>query len=90
MYEEEPDGIRRAGPGARAEMVLRLLVLKHVRMWSFVTLEREVRSERGVSRVHADRRRSGPRCENHGPVGRGLLVSAAWWRRSFPRRSGSA
>jgi hypothetical protein len=38
---EAPD----PGPaGAPAEMVLSLLVLKHVRNWSYATLEREVRS----------------------------------------------
>src|SRR5947207_2272130 len=35
---------RRGRPGTPAEVVLRLLVLKHVRNWSFAVLEREVRT----------------------------------------------
>jgi hypothetical protein len=31
--------------GAPAEMVLRLLILKHIRNWSYVVLEREVRAK---------------------------------------------
>ena len=94
MYEalarRHPKRRTRGRRGAPAEMVLRLLVLKHVRIGSYATLEREVRSNL-MHRVHADRRRSGPRSENHGPVGRRLLLSAAWSRRSSPpRRSGSA
>jgi transposase, IS5 family len=44
---------RRGGP---AEMVLRLLVLKHIRNWSYETLEREVRANlvyRDFTRVGA-------------------------------------
>jgi IS5 family transposase len=35
---------RRGRPGAPAEVVLRLLVLKHIRNWSYAVLEREVRA----------------------------------------------
>ncbi len=38
-----PQSRTRGRRGAPAEMVLRLLVLKHVRNWSYATLEREVR-----------------------------------------------
>jgi transposase, IS5 family len=38
-----PKSRTRGRRGAPAEMVLRLLVLKHVRNWSYATLEREVR-----------------------------------------------
>ena len=34
----------RGRPGATAEVILRLLVLKHIRDWSFEELEREVRA----------------------------------------------
>ena len=34
----------RGRPGAPAEVVLRLLILKHVRNWSYHVLEREVRA----------------------------------------------
>ena len=47
MYEALARRRPKSGPGpagAPAEMVLRLLVLKHVRIWSYATLEREVRS----------------------------------------------
>jgi Transposase domain (DUF772) len=42
--------------GAPAEMVLRLLILKHIRNWSYGVLEREVRANlvyRGFTRVGA-------------------------------------
>jgi IS5 family transposase len=45
-------------PGTPAEVVLRMLLLKHVRDWSFVTLEREVRGNlvyREFTRVGAEK-----------------------------------
>ena len=39
-----PQSRRRGRPGAPAEIVLRLLVLKHIRNWSYAVLEREVRA----------------------------------------------
>lgn len=39
-----PQSRTRGRRGAPAEMVLRLLVLKHLRNWSYATLEREVRA----------------------------------------------
>jgi len=48
---------RKATP---AEVVLRMLLLKHVRNWSYETLVREVRSNFGVSTVHPNRRRESP------------------------------
>ena len=45
-------------PGFPAEMVLRLLILKHVRNWSYAILEREVRANlvyRDFTRVGADK-----------------------------------
>src|SRR5437868_8667277 len=51
------DGSRRRGrPGAPAEVVLRLLILKHIRNWSYGVLEREVRANlvyRDFTRVGA-------------------------------------
>src|SRR5260370_30850341 len=41
--KRHPKRRSRGRPGAPAEMVLRLLVLKHVRNWSYEVLEREVR-----------------------------------------------
>src|SRR5260370_13439562 len=48
MYEavakRQPQSRTRGGPGTPAEVVLRLLVLKHMRNWSYGVLEREVRA----------------------------------------------
>jgi IS5 family transposase len=48
MYDalatRHPHSRTRGRPGTPAETVLRLLVLKHVRNWSYATLEREVRT----------------------------------------------
>jgi len=43
--------------GAPAEMVLRLLTLKHIRNWSYSVLEREGARQSGVPRLHPRRRR---------------------------------
>jgi len=43
LGERHPQSRTRGRRGAPAEMVLRLLVLKHLRNWSYATLEREVR-----------------------------------------------
>ena len=44
LSKRHPKSRSRGRHGAPAEMVLRLLVLKHVRNWSYQVLEREVRS----------------------------------------------
>lgn len=44
LVRRHPHSRIRGRRGAPAEMVLRLLVLKHVRNWSYATLEREVRT----------------------------------------------
>lgn len=44
LSKRHPKSRSRGRHGAPAEMVLRLLVLKHVRNWSYEVLEREVRS----------------------------------------------
>ena len=44
LARRHPKSRTRGRRGAPAEMVLRLLVLKHVRNWSYATLEREVRA----------------------------------------------
>ena len=48
MYEalakRHPKSRSRGRPATPAEMVLRLLILKHVRNWSYEVLEREVRA----------------------------------------------
>lgn len=44
LARRHPKSRSRGRQGAPAEMVLRLLVLKHVRNWSYGALEREVRA----------------------------------------------
>lgn len=44
LATRHPKSRTRGRRGAPAEMVLRLLVLKHLRNWSYATLEREVRT----------------------------------------------
>jgi IS5 family transposase len=44
LAKRHPKSRSRGRPGAPAEVVLRLLVLKHVRNWSYGVLEREVRA----------------------------------------------
>jgi IS5 family transposase len=44
LAKRHPKSRCRGPRGAPAEMVLRLLVLKHIRNWSYEVLEREVRA----------------------------------------------
>src|SRR5258708_36008524 len=44
LAKRHPQSRGRGRLGTPAEVVLRLLVLKHVRNWSYVVLEREVRA----------------------------------------------
>ena len=44
LAKRRPQSRSRGRKGTPAEMVLRLLVLKHVRNWSYEVLEREVRA----------------------------------------------
>ena len=56
MAKRHPKSRSRGRHGSPAEMVLRLLVLKHIRNWSYETLEREVRANlvyRDFTRVGA-------------------------------------
>src|SRR6195256_6467951 len=56
LARREPKSRRRGRLGAPAEMVLRLLILKHIRNWSYGVLEREVRANlvyRDFTRVGA-------------------------------------
>ena len=56
LAKRHPKSRTRGRPGAPAEVVLRLLVLKHIRNWSYAVLEREVRANlvyRDFARVGA-------------------------------------
>ena len=58
LARRHPQSRRRGRRGTPAEVVLRLLVLKHVRNWSYAVLEREVRANlvyRDFTRVGADK-----------------------------------
>ena len=46
--------------GTSADVVLRMLLLKHVRDWSFEVLTRRGARQSGLSRVYPGRRRKGP------------------------------
>ena len=56
LGKRHPQSKSRGRLGAPAEMVLRLLILKHIRNWSYGVLEREVRAnlvDRDFTRVGA-------------------------------------
>jgi len=58
LAKRHPKSRNRGRKGASADVVLRLLVLKHVRNWSYEVLEREVRANlvyRDFTRVGADK-----------------------------------
>jgi IS5 family transposase len=58
LAQRHPQSRRRGRRGTSAEVVLRLLILKHVRNWSYDVLEREVRANlvyRDFTRVGADK-----------------------------------
>src|SRR6201988_4742530 len=44
LAQRHPQSRKRGRPGVPAEVVLRLLVLKHMRNWSYEVVEREVRA----------------------------------------------
>src|SRR5271166_867733 len=58
LAHRHPNSRSHGRPGFTAEVVLRLLILKHVRNWSYAVLEREVRANlvyRDFTRVGADK-----------------------------------
>src|SRR6266852_5709739 len=58
LAKRHPKSRSRGRLGASAEMVLRLLILKHIRNWSYGVLEREVRANlvyRDFTRVGASK-----------------------------------
>jgi IS5 family transposase len=61
-----PKSRTRGRPGTPADVVLRLLLLKHIRNWSYCVLEREGARELGVSAVHAGGRGESTRCQDTG------------------------
>src|SRR5215471_10475662 len=71
LAKRHPKSRSRGRPAAPAEMVLRLLVLKHVRNWSYQVLEREVPPQFGLPRLHQGGRREDAGCQDHGTLGLG-------------------
>ena len=71
LGKRHPKSRSRGRLGTPAEVVLRLLILKHVRNWSYGVLEREVRA----NLVYRDFTRVGggqdARCQDYGPLGSG-------------------
>ena len=71
LAKRHPKSRSRGRLGAPAEMVLRLLILKHIRNWSYGVLEREVRA----NLVYRDFTRVGGAQDagrqDHGPLGLG-------------------
>jgi IS5 family transposase len=58
LAQRHPNSRRRGRPGFSAEMVLRLLILKHLRNWSYQVLEREVHANlvyRDFTRVGSEK-----------------------------------
>ena len=58
LAQRHPNSRRRGRPGFSAEIVLRLLILKHLRNWSYQVLEREVRANlvcRDLTRVGSEK-----------------------------------
>ncbi len=58
LAKRHPQSLRRGRPGFPAEVVLRLMILKHVRNWSYQELEREVRANlvyRDFTRIGAEK-----------------------------------
>ena len=55
LSHRHPQSHRRGRPGFPAEVVLRLLILKHIRNWSYEVLEARGPSQSGVSRLHPRR-----------------------------------
>src|SRR6476619_7159430 len=69
LGKRRPQSRCRGRRGAPADVVLRLLVLKHIRNWSYEVLEREVRAKSGLSGLHPCGRRQDTGCQDDGPLG---------------------
>src|SRR5688500_604459 len=86
-----PQSRRRGRPGTPADVVLRMLVLKHLFDWSYDDLEREVRANlvyRAFTRIETGECRTPRRSENRPCPGPGMRsssgISALWTSRSVP------
>src|SRR5215467_10533945 len=77
LAQRHPESRSRGRKGMAAEIVLRLLVLKYMRNWSYEVLERRSARQSRVSRLHMCGRRQGPRRQDHGSVGDGSGAASA-------------
>ncbi len=68
LAKRSPKSRTRGRRRTPAEVVMRLLLLKHIRNWSFDVLEREVRESR-VSRFHTRWSKQSALFQNHGSMG---------------------
>jgi IS5 family transposase len=75
LAKRRPKSRSRGRLGAPAEVVLRLLVLKHIRNLSYVALEREVRAN--LVYLYAGGRRENAGRQDHGAVGPCSRTSSA-------------
>jgi hypothetical protein len=64
LQQRRPDSRTRGREATPAEIVLRMLVLKHIKNWSFEILEREVRANLIYRDFTPDWRRPGSQFEN--------------------------
>ena len=85
LARRHPHSRSRGRRGAPAEVVLRLLVLKHMRNWSYGVLEREVRANR-IPRFHPGGRCQDARRQDHGPMGSGRGAGGG---QTDPRQDGA-
>jgi IS5 family transposase len=77
LAKRHPKSRSRGRLGTPAEVVLRLLVLKHIRNLSYAALEREVRDQPRVPRLHPSGQREDARCQDYGAMGVGDRAAGA-------------
>lgn len=90
LSKRHPQSRRRGRKGVAAETVLRLLILKHVRNWSYEVLEREVRANlvyRDFTRVGADRAPDAKTMGRWGVARRSSRLTGGWLRLPSKRAS---
>ena len=75
LGKRHPKSRSRGRRGTPAEVVLRLLILKHVRNWSYEVLERRIERQFGLPRLHPRGRRHDAGRQDNGPLAcRGMVV----------------
>ena len=75
LGRRHPKSKSRGRLGAPADMVLRLLILKHIRNWSYDVLEREVRAN--LVGLYPRGRQQDAGRQDHGPLGDGAWTAGA-------------